>query len=223
MLKQAVAAYMEEEFARLPSEDEIGEHHFSPEFEQKMEALLTRGIRPYRRRTAGKRVAVLAAVIALLAACMLSVGAVRESIVSFFTEVYEEFTAIIFEQPEESVQTDAAVSIDEIEITYIPEGFEVNQQNRSAEKLSVEYTDNEVGYIIVDQRLLGEDGIGLNTEDVEYQIVEVNGQRGVFYENRGYATLMWNDAKQYFIVSGNINKEEIIKIAESIKIIEKTK
>ncbi len=219
MLKQAVAAYMEEEFARLPSEDEIGEHHFSPEFEQKMEALLTRGIRPYRRRTAGKRVAVLAAVIALLAACMLSVGAVRESIVSFFTEVYEEFTAIIFEQPEESVQTDAAVSIDEIEITYIPEGFELVSESKDDIARRVEYADNSDKRIIIRQTLNGNMQRSIDTEGIKSEEVFVWGQKGIYFENKGVSTIIWNDEKQVFYVSGNLNKNEIVNIAESISII----
>ena len=40
LLKQAVAAYVEEEMTRLPSDEEIGMHQFSPEFERKMEKLL---------------------------------------------------------------------------------------------------------------------------------------------------------------------------------------
>ena len=37
LLKQAVAAYVEEEMTRLPSDEEIGVHQFSPEFERMME------------------------------------------------------------------------------------------------------------------------------------------------------------------------------------------
>ncbi len=223
LLKQAVAAYVEEEMTRLPSDEEIGMHQFSPEFERKMEKLLRHEHRPHRilLHSTGKRVAVLAAVIALLAASMLSVGAVRESIVSFFTQVYEEFTAIIFDQPEETGRTYEADSINAIEVTYIPEGFELKQQGKNNGWASIEYVDNNDGYIVIDQRILREHEIGFNTENIEYQTVIINGHKGLYYENQGYTTLMWNNETQYFIISGNVDKNEIIKIAESIQIVTK--
>lgn len=218
LLKQAVAAYVEEEMTRLPSDEEIGMHQFSPEFERKMEKLLRHEHRPHRilLHSTGKRVAVLAAVIALLAASMLSVGAVRESIVSFFTQVYEEFTAIIFDQPEEMGRTYEADSIDAIEVTYIPEGFELKSEHESKDDFSIEYENKNDGYIMVNARTVKGDIITINTEDIESETIYINGNEGIYYENKGHATLIWNDDVT-FIVSGTIEKSEILKIAESIQ------
>ena len=177
LLKQAVAAYVEEEMTRLPSDEEIGMHQFSPEFERKMEKLLRHEHRPHRilLHSTGKRVAVLAAVIALLAASMLSVGAVRESIVSFFTQVYEEFTAIIFDQPEETGRTYEADSIDAIEVTYIPEGFELISESKNDVESRMEYVDDRGNRIIIRQTLNRNTQRTIDTEGVESEEVFIQG------------------------------------------------
>lgn len=220
LLKQAVAAYVEEEMTRLPSDEEIGVHQFSPEFERKMEKLLRHEHRPHRilLHSTGKRVAVLAAVIALLAASMLSVGAVRESIVSFFTEVYEEFTAIIFDQPEEMGRTYEADSIDAIEVTYIPEGFELISESKNDVESRMEYVDDCGNRIIIRQTLNRNTQKTIDTEDVESEEVVVKKYRGIYFENKGFGTLIWDDSKQSFEIAGNVERDEIFKVAESIQI-----
>ena len=220
LLKQAVAAYVEEEMTRLPSDEEIGVHQFSPEFERKMEKLLRHEHRPHRilLHSTGKRVAVLAAVIALLAASMLSVGAVRESIVSFFTQVYEEFTAIIFDQPEETGRTYEADSIDAIEVTYIPEGFELISESKNDRSYRVEYTSDEGKMLIISQSVLGNTRSILDTEDIVTENVFVHGCEAIYSENKGFGTLIWNDNKQRFYISGTLSKNEILEIAKSIQI-----
>lgn len=219
LLKQAVAAYVEEEMTRLPSDEEIGVHQFSPEFERKMEKLLRHEHRPHRilLHSTGKRVAVLAAVIALLAASMLSVGAVRESIVSFFTEVYEEFTAIIFEQPEETGRTYEADSIDAIEVTYIPEGFELKSESKNDVESRMEYVDDRGNRIIIRQTLNRNTQRTIDTEGVESEEVFIQSHKGIYFENKGFGTLIWNDDTQVFYISSKLQKDDILKIAESIQ------
>lgn len=220
LLKQAVAAYVEEEMTRLPSDEEIGVHQFSPEFERKMEKLLRHEHRPHRilLHSTGKRVAVLAAVIALLAASMLSVGAVRESIVSFFTEVYEEFTAIIFDQPEEMGRTYEADSIDAIEVTYIPEGFELKSERRDSKEYRLNYSNEAGDILVITQRLIENYELGINTEENMSEKIRVHDCEGLYVENKDFGTVIWSDNKQYFYISGNIQKDEILKIAESFQI-----
>lgn len=219
LLKQAVAAYVEEEMTRLPSDEEIGMHQFSPEFERKMEKLLRHEHRPHRilLHSTGKRVAVLAAVIALLAASMLSVGAVRESIVSFFTQVYEEFTAIIFDQPEETGRTYEADSIDAIEVTYIPEEFELISESKNDVESRMEYVDQDGERIIIRQQLLKNGSATIDTEKVESREVLIGQRTALYSENKGYGTLIWNDDVQVFYISASLDEKEIIRIAESIK------
>ena len=219
LLKQAVAAYVEEEMTRLPSDEEIGMHQFSPEFERKMEKLLRHEHRPHRilLHSTGKRVAVLAAVIALLAASMLSVGAVRESIVSFFTQVYEEFTAIIFDQPEETGRTYEADSINAIEVTYIPEGFELISESKNDVESRMEYVDDRGNRIIIRQTLNRNTQRTIDTEGVESEEVFIQGQKGIYFENKGFGTLIWNDDTKVFYISTELKKDEILKIAESIQ------
>ncbi len=58
----------------------------------------------------------------------------------------------------------------------------------------------------------------IDTEETELETIAINGCEGFFYSNKGINNILWNDGYYGFIISSSIHKEEIIKIAESIKI-----
>lgn len=60
--------------------------------------------------------------------------------------------------------------------------------------------------------------ITIDTEDIETDKVTISGSEGLIYINKGITTIMWNNNKYVFNISGKVDKENIIKMANSIKI-----
>lgn len=93
-LKRSLELYLEDLILQYPDADAVSAHTFSPRFERKMSALISRRKKPYYYlvNTVGKQVAVVILVILLtLSGTVFSVKALREPVVNFFIEIYETF------------------------------------------------------------------------------------------------------------------------------------
>lgn len=47
----------------------------------------------------------------------------------------------------------------------------------------------------------------------------INGAKGILVDKDGVVTLLWNNSDYTFYLTGKADKEEIVKMAESIKLI----
>lgn len=63
-------------------------------------------------------------------------------------------------------------------------------------------------------------GGGINTEGAEIIEMPINGRRALYYENMGMRNVFWNgDYYSYRIYADDVlSKEEVIKIAKSVKV-----
>ena len=80
----------------------------------------------------------------------------------------------------------------------------------------IEYT-NEDGNIIMFEQSLGDNSqVGIDTENTETEIIEIKTYSGIYFENKGFKTIIFSNDTYVFILTGNLGKSELIKIAESI-------
>ena len=134
--KAAFREVISSEFAYIPTDEGSIDFTFSEKFIKRMDKLIRAQRKSYYKfiNTAGKRVAVIFAAIITLFTASLSVKAIREPVVKFFTEVYESFTRYFFEGdtvdniakvytiaslPNEFIETDKIIS--DVAITTIYE------------------------------------------------------------------------------------------------------
>ena len=100
-----------------------GEIDLGDDYENYMDNLIRRSKNPFQRyfNTLGRRVAGIAAAMLIAFSCAMTVKAVREPVVEFFTNIYEKFVEIIFGED------DIAKAPDTIETVYtlgfIPDGY----------------------------------------------------------------------------------------------------
>ncbi len=132
---EALRYYASKEFEDIPSNDSEIDFEFSDKFNKKMEKLLKRVSydRTHIVSWTRRKVIMVAATIILVLAGMMSVVAIREPIVGFIYNVYEEFTEIFFDDD----------TIDKITYRYslceIPEGFVETHQINNKNVNIVEY------------------------------------------------------------------------------------
>ncbi len=163
--KEAFRQVISSEFSHIPkNEDEI-EFEFSERFNKRMEKLINAQQKCYYKliNTAAKRVAMIFVLILTMLTAALSVKAIREPIVKFVKQIYENFIQY-------SVDGDTVDKItEEYSLTYVPDGFNktnilrdynfviTTYENESGDKIKfsqmltgshLEYfVDNETGYI----------------------------------------------------------------------------
>ena len=205
------------EYSSLPEEP----HPFSPAFERKMKKLLRRGRHPVLYRAL--RGAACFLLVLLLSGCaVLAVSPeAREVFAGWVREVYETSFIYRFSGVERTTAEDGFTTY---RPTYIPPGFQLSDEFEGGEVSSVTYVNGDDGGAVF-RRLsdtmtpvfqIERDG----TET--YQKVLVNGMPAELYldQDEGAShVLLWMDETKnsIFCISGPFDKEELLKMAESIE------
>lgn len=217
-LKRSLEIYLEELLLQYPDADYVPAHTFSSRFEKRMSALIKRRKKPYYSliNTVGKRVAVIIlAVLLALSGTVFSVKAWREPVVNFFIEVYETFSRILFSSEDDE-------SLKEIETyyapRYIPEGFELKEEDKNDLYYMLIYTDSKNNMIMYTQHIFSKSAATIDTEIVDVEKATVNGLSAAYLSNKGYNKLVLNDSVYVYSITvpTSISRDEIFKIGESL-------
>lgn len=102
--------------------------------------------------------------------------------------------------------------------TYIPSGFELDEENTIPEIGSYDFINEDGKYVSY-----SEDGLTASPSiDIEHQVREkitIHGyEADLFYDyDDGSGVLLWREEYKVFTVAGIVDKSELIKIAESVK------
>lgn len=169
--KEAFRAAISSEFDGIPKSDaEIG-YRFSPAFMKKMEKLLRAQKKPSWKfvNTGFKRFAIAALVAAMLLASACSFKAVRDSVVEFFTYVYETFAQIFLEG-----DTSAALP-KPYRLDAPPEGFTETNRVETDLMSSVEYTNKDGFTIEITQYITDKGNIHIDLEKADSYFEIING------------------------------------------------
>lgn len=216
LLYKALDLYSQECFKAYDFEKD-SKLQFSEEFEEKMQRLIRRQRKPYYRliNTAAKRVAcIIAALLIAAAGTVLSVDALREGVKNFFVEAYEKFSKVYFEKNDNLTN--------EIEVyyqpCYIPEGYKKSWSQKDKTSYYVTYTNEEGIEINYFQLCKSGAGINIDTEDAVTE--EIGGGLFVHKEKANRSAFYFSDEKYFYeiVAYEGVSKEELIKIAESIKL-----
>ena len=157
-------------------------------------------------------VAVAAAVFVIALAILPATSeAVRERITKLIERVTSQHTEFQLVSDE-----DFTVAKKRFAPTYIPDGFALKQDFHGG-GLADLYYENDLGQYF---------GIGISstgavlqvdTENANVEPITVWGREGRIITKEDYTIIIWSTEERIFDVYGTIDREELIKIAESIK------
>jgi len=96
-LQEAFREAARREFAMVPDENEL-DYAFSSGFQRKMQRIIRAQVHGYWNmvNTLGKRIAIAAAIIVMLLTTAMAIKPIRERVIKFFIEIYEEYYEIRF-------------------------------------------------------------------------------------------------------------------------------
>ncbi|MCD7731718.1 MAG: DUF4367 domain-containing protein [Oscillospiraceae bacterium] len=197
------------------------DHVFSKQFEKRMARLIRRGSPTPRRKITVKRLMTCIAA-ALIAAVItaLSVSAIRILFQRFSTEAFNTHTDVR--------STDTADSPNSIEDVYeiaIPDEFKLiyceDEIFEWSPFILYEYHSGD-RYIIFSQWVKSKFDVSVNTEGRPMEYILINGHEGfiIDFGNDDYF-ISWDNGDYIFTVQGNVNKNNLILIAESVQNAEK--
>lgn len=164
-----------------------------------------------------KRVALFVLVMMSLAfASIITVEATRNAIWKVITVWYEERIHLQYVGEENAYAPETLLEYKEPTVGDDYERY-VGMENEY--KFLVEY-ENSTSLITYQQSVLKDHDVWLSNHDSESSAVEINGYRGELasYVINGidYHTIVWTDDVYAYSLSGNIELNELIRIAETV-------
>ncbi len=206
-----------EEFVHIPNEEDI-KYEFSEKFNKKMKKLLRKAEHKniHRSSKISKRIIAVVAAIVIILAGLMSVSAIREPVVNFVLEFFEDHIDFGF-------SGDVSQEIEyEYGFSEIPEGFELTVKNNEGGTVYTEYTNINTGDIIIlTQSITDSDDISVDKEHGAITKEFVDGMEVYIYEyeNGDYIHANWIKDTYSFLLAyyGDVEKDEFIDLVKSIK------
>jgi len=192
------------------------DHVFSKIFTRKMEYLLKKG-KPISNKKIHIKKAVVCAAAAIAAALLMAstVGAVRDFFKNFFMELFKTHTTV-----QSADYSEAPLSIENIYTIKVPEGFEKIYEDELYDwspYIGFEYC-NDDKYLSFTQYVKSKYDVNVNTENHTLKYIQICGSDGYIIDlgNDEYY-ISWDNGEYIFDLTGNVGKNQLIIIAESVQ------
>lgn len=172
--------------------------------------------RPFfaNRRWLKQCVAACLAVVIVFSGLM-GVEACREKIIEVITQVFPEFTYFWYSTEEEPKYT----AVPEVDLTYIPAGFELTESKETETRAWVLYEDADGRFFEFHHVLILPNG-GYNklldTDGIEAEHFYIGDNEAVAYDDPERQTVLWNYENIRYDLSGTIGLDELKKIASGV-------
>jgi hypothetical protein len=183
------------------------EHSFSKKFERKMSSLIDkmRNDKYHHLTVRTTRALIIAAIVIALATTAFASPRSREYIIEKFSD-HSKYTVTDGYEGE----------VDDLIVSYIPDGFELVYNYDSDVQIAQEYKkgdeviyiskSNDSGYVFFDTELNEVETI--DYDDIEYIYCDdLDGMHGI----------VWNYSNYEYYINSNLDKDTIVKIAKNIK------
>ena len=172
-------------------------------------------------RKIAKRAAIIVAIILpLITASLLSVEASRNVIFNSVLEWKADHVDIYFQQESSSQPSQDTTENGLYQLQYIPEGFDESSTMKIGPTHEIIYQNIENVSIIFDQTILSKGKTMIDTEHSTYKEITINGKKAFLLEAKtpnDKTYILWQSGKISLKLSSSISQKELVKMAESIK------
>ncbi|ADY54475.1 hypothetical protein Sgly_0104 [Syntrophobotulus glycolicus DSM 8271] len=234
LIKLAMASYAEHEGKILMQQNEELKNDpvYQPttEAKRKFKKILNRQY--YKQKTKNcfqasyrylnKAAIIFLFIIILLSISVVTIEAVRIKVLNLFINMQEKYTEIRLEDRggENIAGNNIYINWDNAYApTDIPLGYSISNLLNNKSFKTIEYTNDNNGIIIFQQ--FDDDVISnVDTENADsIEKIKIQGHEGLFVNKDGKQTITWGNDTYIFSITTNLQKEDIIKIAESVNLI----
>ncbi len=219
MLKYASELRMDDMAGEIAIPEEMAAHTYSSEFDSRMSAYFKTLRRKGAWRRTGKaltRVAViLIAFLAVSTTVVMSVDAFRVPALEFFGQVedgaysaYVLDSSDIYDAHTEEIKGSFLPG-------YVPQGYKVDYVDKAGSWYYVSYKNDDNSFITFEMLIEGS-GVTVNIDGVQKEVT-VKDKPAKFFKNDGQSTVLFKYQKNAFMLSGTIDENEIIRMADSLE------
>lgn len=169
-----------------------------------------------------KRVAIYTLIlISGIALMTISVEAFRIRFFNMITEVTDKYTTITIMETNKSKAEEYIISWESYFYSkHIPSGYRLSNSQKFGE-IKVIYFTNDTGGSIEFSQSPVNSSFQVDTENAKTEEIKINSVNGFLVEKDGILTLIWATDSNTFYIMGNLSKDDIKSMAESITLINK--
>ncbi|MDU5081268.1 DUF4367 domain-containing protein [uncultured Tissierella sp.] len=198
-----------------PKEEELF-HKFSKRFQKKMNKLIQQEKRyPFMKSfiNYSKKVAIIFLIfISIVFATTMSVEAYRIKFFEVITEIWEEFTSVVFKN-KDNINEDKLIPINPI---YIPDNFKIIEHEINSYEQFI-YWQNDNGIeIMFEQAKITANSIITDTEGIDVEELLIGEQKIICFTNKNVNQFYWNDDNYTYTIISEYDKNELLKMVKSI-------
>ena len=229
ILESAVKDDFEQELEKMPSEEDLAkEYSLSSGLQEKINKIIANGRRKIRlqkiRRISKKAAVIVAVIIPITLAGLFSVEASRTAIFNAILDWQSDHATIHFEDSTSS-QAPQSMPVDAFyKPVYLPDGFTEGKTTKMGTSVHIVYQNKDQTTLLFDQSPVSEEGsISIDTEHTVYSEITIDGYKASLFTgktSKDNTVLVWRNKTNSFTLISTINKDELLKIAENIKISE---
>ncbi|MEG6567765.1 DUF4367 domain-containing protein [Thermoanaerobacterium saccharolyticum] len=152
-----------------------------------------------------------------------TVSAFRARVFNLIIEIKKDYTDIKLKEnnePNASSSTSLVPSNWENEyyLSYVPHGFKISKIESQEVTKIIQYTNDKGDFIIFSQSSSENTDMMVDTENAVTQKIDINGYEGILIQKNGLNTIVWRKDNNLFSLMSKIDKNELIKSANSIKL-----
>lgn len=165
-------------------------------------------------KTIVKRIAILILISTIGFTAVLAVNVeAREKIFGWLIETFSEFS--IFQQQDTVDETD--IDLKSFKINYVPVGFDLIDTNEGESILIYNYLTKDKKELMIKLLIsFNKEQSYYNTEGIEIEKITFKDSQAYIWEKSQVTYLVWYQDGTEFHISGDLSKNEIIKVKENI-------
>lgn len=221
-LQEAFREAARREFAHVPAEEDL-HWVFSRRFERRMRRIIRAQEYGYWNlvNTTAKRVAIVAAIIVMLLSTVMAIKPIRERVIKFFVDVYEEYFEIHFGEEESWDLPERTEPMVRYALTELPEGY-VGVEYIESEHVLWTRWQNGYGNNVSLRQETGTHEIVLDN-DKKPSMIKLDGKEITYQSHNGTNVFIWEQENYvfYLTVHENLTTEEVLNMIVSLKPVEK--
>ena len=221
LIKYAAEQEVDRLADQFTDEAKAADIKYSPGFDLRMRRLFKQTKKQERRTRvlhALPRVGVAAAVLLLLSIpFIMSVDAFRLPLLNYFNEISHHSTVIRVDE----TAVDYGAIKDKIHNLYLPSYITPNYSFDSFtndKQYCIITFSNDDGEVIILRSLIKGNSIGADSEESNVVELIINNEPAQYFSKDGFNMLVFKYNDAIFMISATVDKDEIIKIAESMKL-----
>lgn len=187
---------------------QVPKHKFSKEHNKAIEKIIYPDKKDYRIKFSKNTIKILliAAILLSLATTVFAVPACREHILNKFSNHSEYSVA----------STGNAKNVESLNVNYVPDGFKLVEKDTNKFGYIYEYRHNDKIFTV--EKTMIDIQINFDTEKYGSEEIEISGIKAICYRpDDDIYGIIFNNGEYVFSISGNLSKDELVKIAQNIK------